>query len=221
MGHPVMYARGVKKGKPDRFYPELGFTSLLSRHFDSPEYQASGKMWFSPRLGSEVSIERGILANKSRADLNKEMTDSMVISAGGEMESFESPKNRVQLGKGKNKLGLPTTKLEFVVPDINKKARQAHVLTFRMFLKQAGCDEDSIETGAMDPDGAHAAGTCRMSKSETDGVVDTNLQVHGTHNLYVCSNAVFPSIAAANPTLTLSALAIRLADHIGMNIKKL
>jgi choline dehydrogenase-like flavoprotein len=111
--------------------------------------------------------------------------------------------------------------LEFVVPDINKKARQAHVLTFRMFLKQAGCDEDSIETGAMDPDGAHAAGTCRMSKSETDGVVDTNLQVHGTHNLYVCSNAVFPSIAAANPTLTLSALAIRLADHIGMNIKKL
>jgi choline dehydrogenase-like flavoprotein len=54
-----------------------------------------------------------------------------------------------------------------------------------------------------------------MSSSDVDGVVDPDLQVHGTDNLYVCSNAVFPSIAAANPTLTVSALAVRLAEHIG------
>ncbi len=214
MGHPVMFAAGMKKGNPDKFYPELGFTSLLSRHFDSPDYQATGKMWFAPRIGASLPIERGILSNTSRADIEKALKGGMTISAGGEMESFEDPINRVRVGSGKNKLGLPTTKLEFIVPEVNVKARQAHVETFKEFLKQIGCDEDSIESGAMDPDGAHASGTCRMSKSDADGVVDINLRVHGTDNLYVCSNAVFPSIAAANPTLTVSALAVRLAEQI-------
>ncbi|WP_299535443.1 GMC oxidoreductase [Ulvibacterium sp.] len=214
MGHPVMFAAGVKKGNPDMFYPELGFTSLLSRHFDSPRYQPTGKMWFAPRIGANLPVERGILSNTSRIDIEKTLKGGMAISAGGEMESFEDPVNRVQLGSGKNKLGLPTTKLDFIVPEVNIKARQGHVETFKDLLKQAGVEEDSIESETMDPDGAHASGTCRMSKSDTDGVVDINLQVHGTDNLYVCSNAVFPSIAAANPTLTVSALAVRLAEHI-------
>ena len=56
--------------------------------------------------------------------------------------------------------------------------------------------------------------TCRMSASDADGVVDANLRVHGTENLYVCFNAVFPRITAVNPTLTLGALAVRVAEHI-------
>ena len=38
--------------------------------------------------------------------------------------------------------------------------------------------------------------------------------LHGTENLYVCSNAVFPNVTSVNPTLSLSALAVRLADHV-------
>ncbi len=64
-----------------------------------------------------------------------------------------------------------------------------------------------------DPGGHHASGTCRMGKSPEIGVVDENLRVHGVDNLYVCSNAVFPSGSAVNPTLTLTALALRLGDH--------
>jgi choline dehydrogenase-like flavoprotein len=89
------------------------------------------------------------------------------------------------------------------------------VQVFVKILKTAGCNEDKIETGVLNPDGAHASSTCRMSSSDSDGVVDPNLRVHGTDNLYVCSNAVFPSVAAANPTLTVSALAVRLAEHLG------
>ena len=107
------------------------------------------------------------------------------------------------------------TEIEGGVHEINIKTRQEHVQTFVEILKTAGCREDSIESYAGDPDGAHASSTCRMSSSDVDGVVDPDLQVHGTDNLYVCSNAVFPSIAAANPTLTVSALAVRLAEHIG------
>jgi len=53
-----------------------------------------------------------------------------------------------------------------------------------------------------------------MGRTEKDGVTDKDMRVHGTDNLYVCSNAAFPSGAAVNPTLTLTAMSFRLADHL-------
>ena len=46
------------------------------------------------------------------------------------------------------------------------------------------------------------------------GVVDENCRVHEAENLYVAGSSVFPSAGFANPTLTIVALAIRLADHL-------
>ena len=59
----------------------------------------------------------------------------------------------------------------------------------------------------------HAGGTMRMSSDGT-GVVDTDLKFEALNNLYVADNSVFPFIPAANPALTLSALSLRLADHL-------
>lgn len=53
-----------------------------------------------------------------------------------------------------------------------------------------------------------------MSSDPSSGVVNKDLQVHGMDNLFVCSNAVFPNLGAINPTLTLTALALRLADRL-------
>jgi choline dehydrogenase-like flavoprotein len=47
-----------------------------------------------------------------------------------------------------------------------------------------------------------------------DGVVDTNLKFLSYDNLYACDLSVFPTSPAANPTLTLAALAMRLAEHL-------
>jgi choline dehydrogenase-like flavoprotein len=58
---------------------------------------------------------------------------------------------------------------------------------------------------------AHEAGSMRMGP---DGVVDENLRFYGQENLYVCDLSVFPNSPAANPTLTLAALALRLAEHV-------
>ncbi|MFT7639578.1 MAG: choline dehydrogenase-like flavoprotein [Pirellulaceae bacterium] len=214
IGHPVMFAMGVRPNNPDNVHQELGFTSLISRHFDSPEYQPKGKMWFSGRVGSTSSIEENILANMSRDEIDAQMKSEAMISLGGEMEQFEHPNNRVSLGNGTTRHGLRNTNIEVGTHDVNLQTRQEHVQTFVKILQTAGCSEDSIETGFANPDGAHASATCRMSESDADGVVDANLQVHGTDNLFICSNAVFPSIAAANPTLTMSALAVRLAEHL-------
>jgi choline dehydrogenase-like flavoprotein len=66
----------------------------------------------------------------------------------------------------------------------------------------------------------HVSGTCRMSRSSDSGVVDANLRVHGTRNLHVCSSAVFPSIGAVNPTVTIVALAHRLGRHLGRQLAR-
>jgi len=60
----------------------------------------------------------------------------------------------------------------------------------------------------------HHMGGARMSMSDRDGVVDTNLKVWGTQNLYVCSCAVFPTSSHSNPTLTMLALTNRLHQYL-------
>jgi choline dehydrogenase-like flavoprotein len=60
---------------------------------------------------------------------------------------------------------------------------------------------------------AHEVGTLRIG-ANNDGVVDTDLKFLGYENLFVCDLSVFPASPAANPTLTLAALAMRLAEHI-------
>ena len=62
--------------------------------------------------------------------------------------------------------------------------------------------------------GYHHMGTTRMADSPEHGVVDANCRVHGVANLYIAGSSVFTTGGASNPTLTLVALALRLADHL-------
>jgi choline dehydrogenase-like flavoprotein len=60
----------------------------------------------------------------------------------------------------------------------------------------------------------HPSGTTRMSSSPRRGVVDANCRVHGSQNVYVAGSSTFPTSGHFNPTLTIVALAARIADHI-------
>ena len=62
--------------------------------------------------------------------------------------------------------------------------------------------------------GGHHIGTARMAASANAGVVDRNCKVFGVNNLYVAGSAVFPTSSQANPTLTIVAMALRLAEHL-------
>lgn len=79
------------------------------------------------------------------------------------------------------------------------------------------------ETGAVarpvSPEAAfadifHMMGGTRMADSATEGVVNADLRVFGTRNVYVAGASVFPSGGMANPTYTALALAARLGDHL-------
>jgi choline dehydrogenase-like flavoprotein len=77
-------------------------------------------------------------------------------------------------------------------------------------------DEPNIET-VVRRDGAyggHHIGTVRMADSPSGGVVDRDGKVFGVNNLFVAGSAVFPTSSQANPTLTIVALSLRLAEHL-------
>lgn len=60
----------------------------------------------------------------------------------------------------------------------------------------------------------HHMGTTRMHDSPRRGVVDRNCLVHGMSNLYIAGSSVFPTAAANFPTMTITALTLRLSEHI-------
>jgi choline dehydrogenase-like flavoprotein len=60
----------------------------------------------------------------------------------------------------------------------------------------------------------HHIGTARMNDSPRAGVVDRNCQVHGLSNFYLGGSAVFPTSGHSNPTLTIIALCMRMADRL-------
>jgi choline dehydrogenase-like flavoprotein len=65
----------------------------------------------------------------------------------------------------------------------------------------------------------HHMGTTRMHDDRRQGVVDRNCRVHQIENLFVAGSSVFPTGGRANPTVTIVALAIRLADHLKLTVK--
>jgi choline dehydrogenase-like flavoprotein len=84
-------------------------------------------------------------------------------------------------------------------------------------LIQVDNDERSWPTTLIGP--CHHIGTTRMDENPKLGVVNKNCRVHGTSNLYIAGSSVFPTSGSVAPTLTIVALALRLADHIKHTMK--
>ena len=75
-------------------------------------------------------------------------------------------------------------------------------------------DEEEDLTNPPVIGGPHHMGTTRMNVDLRKGVVNANSQVHDIPNLFIAGSSVFPTVGYAHPTLTIVALALRLADHI-------
>jgi choline dehydrogenase-like flavoprotein len=67
--------------------------------------------------------------------------------------------------------------------------------------------------------GYHQMGTTRMSSDPAGGVVTADCNVFGYDNLFVAGSSVFATSGWANPTLTIAALSLRLADHLDARLR--
>jgi choline dehydrogenase-like flavoprotein len=124
------------------------------------------------------------------------------------------------LGDDLDDLGQRRIVLDWRLNGIDKKSlRRAHEL-LGIELGRAGLGrfrvelDEALEWPEHLAGGSHHMGTTRMHRDPKQGVVDANCRVHSLSNLYVSGSSVFPTVGYSNPTLTIVALALRLADHL-------
>lgn len=134
-------------------------------------------------------------------------------------EQSPNPDSRVTLIAETDSLGLRRIALDWKVVDEDLiRLRRTHEL-LATAIGAAGLGR--VQIGLSDPpdhdvafSGYHHMGTTRMHADPKQGVVDADCRVHSVRNLYVAGSSTFTTGGRANPTLTVTALAIRLAEHL-------
>jgi len=134
--------------------------------------------------------------------------------------------NRVGLSDRKDLFGRPLAYLELSHSEAYRSSfeRSVKLLSERLEAAKLGRlirseDESHWPRKIRSKYGYHPMGTTRMGDDPTRSVVDRNCAVHGVANLSVASSSVFPVAGSANPTITIVALALRLADHLASRLR--
>jgi hypothetical protein len=140
------------------------------------------------------------------------------IAVSGQRPNRDS---RVLLGDAVDADGVPRVVIDWRIADPVFSGLLDSLERFGAVMSAAGLGRmrktafrPPLPTEALST-GMHHIGTTRMAASEDEGVVDTNCRVFGSEDLYVAGSSVFSTGGYANPTLTLCALALRLAEHLG------
>ena len=136
-----------------------------------------------------------------------------------ESEELPSPHNRVTLSDRRDALGLPMPVLHWAPGEAERDSILRSTVLLGQLCGEHGLGRIELETHFDEPfwgttTSWHQLGTARMAVNPREGVVDADARVHGTRNLYVAGGAAMPTNGRANPTLTIVALTIRLADHL-------
>ena len=136
-------------------------------------------------------------------------------------EQVPDPNSRITLTDQRDHFGMPRLRVEWRYSAIDVKTVGASFRVLaeefertnvgRLSFEDAEVEQAIRHEGAF---GGHHIGTTRMSDSPALGVVDRHCRVHGLDNLYIASSSVFPTSSQANPTLTIVAMALRLADQL-------
>lgn len=135
-------------------------------------------------------------------------------------EPAPHPDSRVTLGEARDSLGQPRARLHWQLSPMTRLSvgRALEILgeeVGRAGLGRVRVSKDDEQAAWARPQGGyHHMGTTRMHVDPKQGVVDADCRVHGLSNLFIAGSSVFPTAGYANPTLTIVALSVRLADRI-------
>ncbi|HRJ50488.1 MAG: GMC family oxidoreductase [Phycisphaeraceae bacterium] len=127
----------------------------------------------------------------------------------------------------KDRFGVPRIVVHRQVDDLTQRTIREAVLRYGAMLTRMGIGRVFIPTTRTELEwpfwvwpAFHPSGTTRMSDDPKAGVVNRDGRTHDVENLYLAGSSVFPAIGHINPTMTIVALAFRLADHLRDSIGK-
>lgn len=178
---------------------------------------------FAAEVATMVRDTRGILVGFMRHV--RDQNGGLYVMA----EQAPNPDSCIRLSPDLDSMGLPKAEIDWRLLPIDKH-------TIRMLVQQAANEFRRLGIADVTPDewlttddhtwpislagGQHHMGTTRMSSSPKEGVVDPDARVHGMDNLYIAGSSIFPTVGCANPTLTLLATSLKLANHLQARMAK-
>ncbi|TFZ00179.1 FAD-dependent oxidoreductase [Ramlibacter humi] len=171
--------------------------------------------WLRKRTLAQRKFPSVILRNR---------TNRFSLEVQGEQQPLAS--SRVMLADGRDELGMRRLRVDwrYCQADIQSVARTLDLIAAELARTGVGryeyqpetLEEDLMRYGAY---GGHHIGTARMGTNPKNSVVDADCKVHSVRNLYVAGSAAFPTSSQANPTLTIVALSLRLADRLAQKLE--
>lgn len=155
---------------------------------------ASGHGWSSHPAPSRVFDGFTVLLNIEQPPRRENS-----ITLSGQLDRYGVP--------------LPSLRWQWHSDDQSRLRRISALFTAALLKADAG-NVTVTKPGHPDPNAHHHSGTTRMHHDARHGVVNADGRVHGTTSMFVVGASTFPTAGFANPTLTIVAMAFRLADHL-------
>lgn len=176
------------------------------------------------RLGDAiVRPHRAVAAAVARARGRQPPIGRPEISLHVDVDQVPDPASRILLRPERDALGLRKAAVDWRIGDLERETAARFTRAVGGWIEALGMGDfepvpDLDRTGGLTAgrmlESYHHIGATRMSDDPASGVVDRNLTVHGLANLHVCGASAMPTGGHANPTLTIVALALRLAEHL-------
>jgi choline dehydrogenase-like flavoprotein len=219
---------------------DLRLYAVVGTELDDPDIPAPAATSAAVIAQPEVAAAEGLpgfgalfngMAPEDEAEVTSDDVGGLAAAIAGGMpttvgmlavraEQRPNRDSRVRLGRGRDATGLRVAEVDWRLGADDRAGFARIVDLVADEWGRAGLGRvKTAEEGELVADrtvdiGCHHMGTARMHTDENHGVVDPDCRVYGTANLYVAGSAVFPTYGWVNPTLTIVALAVRLADHL-------
>ncbi len=202
------YSKRLKDGES----PSIGlflrhFWNILTGPVDTVKFLYH---WLTKRTLAKRKFPSVILPNKNN-------NFSLEVHA----EQIPIADSRITIIDEKDTLGVPKVCIDWKYCKQDVELAEKTLKAFAEDISAQGIGEFKYDEQNFEHEllrfgayGGHHIGATRMGDDPQTSVVDKNCQVHDINNLFIASCSVFPTSSQANPTLTITAMAIRLADFL-------
>ena len=228
MFHPISMVTGVFDDRLDGFKGPLA-CDIYSHEF----YETDLSRGFVRGVGFQVLRSTGPVTTANggfgshvvpwgdshRSVFSEWFAHSLSVAIIG--EDLPEHSNRVTLDPDlADGDGIPAPKIEYSLSDNSLKMMEFGCARASEAVEAAGATDVMVNPHVR-TSGYHLMGTARMGDEARDSVVDRHGKAHDVKNLFIIDGSIFVTAAAVNPTSTIQALALHIADYIKDNSRHL
>jgi choline dehydrogenase-like flavoprotein len=196
-------------GREERLRPGSHVRNVLHHPVDLARaaLRWPGERWLGSRSVPSFLMEPASHDYRFHFSAEQSPSERNSISLDAQRDRFELPQAHVRWSPSRADHDSVVRSLRLIADELER-------LGIATVEVPGDAEELTVSKGGGFLGGTHAMGTTRMSASPKTGVVDASCRVHGFHDLFVASSSVFPTSGFGPPTLTIIALAIRIAETV-------